>query len=280
MKYEIIEPPKTLEKFIRYFSILDYDNTSAASNQIKVFADRYPHLVFQHDNGRSAFHVNGNPLPTTFISGIKTKPYTLDINPTHTVTTVTFYPSAIKTLFGVEVFELNNELPEIRQFAASCLNDRLLNTGSHTERIKIMVDFFSKKLSATKYDPVAFTNTKLFNTINSDTTLPRLQQYLNISERQLERKFKASMGISPKLYLRTTRFERALALIRSNSFVNLSDVAYALNFTDQSHFIKDFKEFSGFTPKVFLNQRKALEESTTRLTPGDELITINHLITS
>jgi AraC-like DNA-binding protein len=280
MKYEIIEPPKALEKFIRYFSILDYNNTSVASNQIKVFADRYPHLVFQHDNGRSAFHVNGNPLPTTFISGIKTKPYTLDINPTHTVTTVTFYPSAIKALFGVEVIELNNELPEIQHFAPAHLNELLLNTASHAERIKIMVDFFSKRLSKSKHDLFAFDNAKLFHAINSETTLPSLQQHLNISERQLERKFKSSMGMSPKQYLRTTRFERALSLIRSNSFVNLSDIAYALNFTDQSHFIKDFKEFSGFTPKVFLNQRKALEESTTRLTPGDELITINHLITS
>jgi AraC-like DNA-binding protein len=75
------------------------------------------------------------------------------------------------------------------------------------------------------------------------------------------------------------RFEKALSLIRSNSFDNLSDIAYHLDFTDQSHFIKDFKEFSGFTPKVFLSQNRPLEETSTSLVPQDGVITLNHLIT-
>jgi AraC-like DNA-binding protein len=281
MKYEIIEPPKLLEKYVRYFSTLDYHNDSASPNQIKVFADRYPHLVFQHDKGRSAFHVNGNPLPTTFISGIKTKPYTCFINSTHSATTVTFHPPAIKILFGIDVHELNDELIGIQDFAIKCLDDRLLNTKTHAQRVKILVEFLCERLSASKHkDQQIVENINWCNKIRTETTLPVLQEYFKVSERQLERKFKATMGLLPKQYLRTTRFEKALALIRTNSFENLSDVAYTLNFTDQSHFIKDFKEFAGFTPKVFLKQKQVLEDTSKVLTPEDEPVTLNHLITT
>jgi AraC-like DNA-binding protein len=280
MKYEIIEPPKILKKYVRYFSTLDFHSVSSSPNHIKVFADRYPHLVFQHDNGKSAFHVNGNSLPTTFLSGIKTRPFTVDINSTHSVTTVTLYPHAIKILFGIDVFDLNNELPEIQNFAPKYLDDQLLHTENHVQRIAILTEFLSTKLLKLKQeDHPTLDDIKWFGKINVETTLPYLQKHLNISERQLERRFKAAMGLPPKQYLRTMRFEKALALVRNNNFENLSDIAYHLNFTDQSHFIKDFKEFSGYTPKTLLNQNRALEESSTLLKPDDGEITLNHLIT-
>jgi AraC-like DNA-binding protein len=279
MKYEIIEPPKILQKYVRYFSTLDYESLSDSANQIKVFADRYPHLVFQHHGGRSAFYKNGHSLPTTFISGIKTKPYTCDVHSIHSATNVTFYPHAIKALFGMDAYELNDELPEIENFAPKYLNDLLLNTEGHSKRIKILVDFLSKKLhNLESGDLLLKESMKLVSTYD-ESTLGLLGRHFKISERQLERRFKSSIGLSPKQFLRTTRFEKALRLIGESKFKNLSDIAYHLNFTDQSHFIKDFKEFSGFTPKAYLNQNKALEDSSTSLIPEDGIITLNHLIT-
>jgi len=40
-----------------------------------------------------------------------------------------------------------------------------------------------------------------------------------------------------------------MGLIKANQFERLSDLAYDLNFVDQSHFIKDIKAFSGYAPK-------------------------------
>jgi hypothetical protein len=53
MNYEIIVPPKIFPRHFKYFSTSDYCNQSNTPNQMKVFADRYPHLVFQHCDGRS-----------------------------------------------------------------------------------------------------------------------------------------------------------------------------------------------------------------------------------
>jgi AraC-like DNA-binding protein len=275
MKYEIIKPPKSLQKYVRYFSTLDYDGNSNNNNHIKVFADRYPHLVFQHQNGNSAFFKQDNPLPTTFISGVKINPYICDVSNTYSVTTVTFYPQAIKLLFGIDVSALNNELVDVHNFAPKHLTELLLSVDTHEKKIAILIDFLTKKLNNLGFeDSLIIESMKWINAINEETTIPSLQKHFKISERQLERRFKTATGLSPKQFLQSTRFEKSLKLIKENNFKNLSDIAFDLNYTDQSHFIKDFKEFSGFTPKVFLSQNKITQNTI----PDNGVITINHLL--
>lgn len=280
MKHELIKPPECLQKFVRYFSVLEYDNDSKTPNQIKVFADRYPHLVFQHCNGHSAFSVNGQPLPTTFLSGIKIAPYTCDVHYKHTAITITFYPQAIKHLFGMEVHELNDELVDIHHFSLPRLNEELLNANSTTQVISILIHFLTKRIQHFRNENLLIESILTeVNKTASEQSLPQLLRNFNISERKLERLFKASMGFTPKFYLRATRFEKALSIIRHNGYQNLSDIAFALNFTDQSHFIKDFKEFSGLTPKAYLNKNTALDFAKPSLKISNSIITINHEIT-
>jgi YesN/AraC family two-component response regulator len=52
--------------------------------------------------------------------------------------------------------------------------------------------------------------------------------------------------------MRINRFQTALDYIRQRNFESLSQAAYKHFYTDQSHYIKDFKEFTGTTPKQFL----------------------------
>jgi AraC-like DNA-binding protein len=81
-----------------------------------------------------------------------------------------------------------------------------------------------------------------------DVRLSRLLAELGVSERQLERRFVAAVGVSPKKYLRVRRFNEALRLMKSRRYSTLASIAYALSFADQSHFIRDLKEFSRVTP--------------------------------
>jgi AraC-like DNA-binding protein len=280
MNYEIIAPPKILQKYVKYFSTLDYHNDSDTPNQIKVFADRYPHLVFQHCDGNSAFSKNGDMLPIAFMSGIKTIPYTCDINYKHTVTTVTFFPLAIQQLFGISVGELNDELVDLNSFLQAELTDILLNSRTHEQRIAILVNFLSRRVLQLNHFRYEMESVMLMiGDVKNETSVAKLIKHFNFSERKLERIFKESIGLTPKFYLRTKRFERSLSLIRKNEFENLSDIAYTLDFTDQSHFIKEFKEFSGYTPKAYLKQNAVLDNSLPAINSIAGEITINHHIT-
>ena len=275
MNYRIFEPHKLLSPYVRYFSALDYQNPVGGLSKIRVFADRYPHLVFQHNNGHSAFIRDGNPLPIAFISGVKIKPYILDLD-SHSVVTVTFYPQAIKQLFGIDVHDLNNDIVDLNNFAPKALTDQLLDATGYQQRIDLLTDFLLQRIN--KIGDVDFMvneSIKLINDREIETSLWSLSKEFKISTRQFERRFKASTGLSPKLFLRAARFENALQLIKENNFENFSNIAYYLDFTDQSHFTKDFKEFSGFTPKAFLSHNQKTQD----LIRDNGIVTINHLVT-
>ncbi|MBL7882399.1 MAG: AraC family transcriptional regulator [Chryseobacterium gambrini] len=65
------------------------------------------------------------------------------------------------------------------------------------------------------------------------------------------RKFSSAIGLSPKQLSRTIRLQAALKMLLNDQFSNLVELAYENEYYDQAHFIKDFKEFTGSTPKEF-----------------------------
>lgn len=68
-----------------------------------------------------------------------------------------------------------------------------------------------------------------------------------ISERALERYFHSNIGLSPKFYSRIVRFASIFALV-NKSKIDWREIAYHAGFFDQSHFIRNFKEFAGEVP--------------------------------
>lgn len=63
------------------------------------------------------------------------------------------------------------------------------------------------------------------------------------------KRFVQTVGVTPQFYIRVRRFNESIRLMDTGQYERLSDVAHALNFHDQSHFIRDIKQFSGITPR-------------------------------
>jgi AraC-like DNA-binding protein len=99
------------------------------------------------------------------------------------------------------------------------------------------------------------------STSYGNVSLKELQQQLKISERSLERKFKQTVGIGPKLFTRISRFQASMMQLRLNKHQKLSDIAYENDYADQSHFIRVFKEFTGFSPLEFKRQSDEIVEN-------------------
>ncbi|RZK55175.1 MAG: AraC family transcriptional regulator [Pedobacter sp.] len=93
---------------------------------------------------------------------------------------------------------------------------------------------------------------KLFELIflaNGEINVKELSDQVNWSERQINRYFNHQLGISLKVYCNILRFQASLSHIKNGYLYP------QLNFTDQSHFIKEIKKLSGVSPKeLFKNQ--------------------------
>jgi transcriptional regulator GlxA family with amidase domain len=90
--------------------------------------------------------------------------------------------------------------------------------------------------------------------LQQGTNIPQILHDLNLSERSLERLFHTHVGVTPILFARICRFQTSLAILRQGRFRSLTDIAHSLGYYDQSHFIRDFKLFSGASPGRYLRQ--------------------------
>ncbi len=75
------------------------------------------------------------------------------------------------------------------------------------------------------------------------------------TQKHLIDQFKKYIGLTPKYYQRMRRFNDILQLIQKKQGLNWSDVALQCGYTDQSHFIKEFRHFSGFNPTEFIQKK-------------------------
>jgi AraC-like DNA-binding protein len=69
-----------------------------------------------------------------------------------------------------------------------------------------------------------------------------------LSFRQFERKFRERMGISPKLFVRIQRFNRALDAKEKHPALDWLTIALICGYADYQHMVKDFRQFAGTTP--------------------------------
>ena len=82
-------------------------------------------------------------------------------------------------------------------------------------------------------------------------TVEQLASGFHCSVRTLQRSFQQYVGLSPKWLIRKYRLHQALTLLEDNE-VTTTDLAARLEYTDQSHFIRDFKDMLGLTPHNYM----------------------------
>ncbi|NJL56232.1 AraC family transcriptional regulator [bacterium] len=85
---------------------------------------------------------------------------------------------------------------------------------------------------------------------------------VGVSERKLQRLFKQSCGVSPKMFSQLTRFWLTLQLLDQRA--SWSEIVMRARYHDQSHFIREFKTFTTMTPSAY-----TLYPQQLRLTDAD-----------
>ena len=81
-------------------------------------------------------------------------------------------------------------------------------------------------------------------------SLDAMATQIGLSRFYFCRLFKQSTGLTPHQYLIKCRIDRAKALLKERN-LSISDVAFEVGFSNQSHFTKHFKRLTGTTPKKF-----------------------------
>lgn len=86
--------------------------------------------------------------------------------------------------------------------------------------------------------------------LDRDLSLVEIAQVINISPTYFASLFKRATGISPHKYVVQQRVEQAKLLL-SKTDLTIADIALQVGFSNQSHLTRQFKRFTGVTPKRF-----------------------------
>jgi len=130
--------------------------------------------------------------------------------------------------------------------------ENVLSANSTQERIHLIEKFLLGQLVDSELvDNIVKSTIETILTANGQLPINELSKRNNTSRRQLARKFSSDIGLSPKQLSKTIRLQTALKKLLVKDVISLTDLAYESEYYDQAHFIKEFKEFTGLTPKEF-----------------------------
>lgn len=258
MNYRQILPDPALRSYVRYFAVLEDEDHVVGNDQLfKIITDGYPGLIFQ-ENANSFLDHQQEQLPQLFLHGIATRHSHKTARGNFHNVGVYFYEDALNTVFGVEAHELTDRHVSLDAICKTELSSLLLQAPSADLRIKIITLFLRKQVEKNAHKRSIG---NLLQSMRKDPSrsLSDIQDMLQLSERGLERLFLKHVGLSPKLFSRVCRFQSSLKILRSKNFRCLTDVAFEGWYADQSHFIREFRQFAGATPRQFL--RSAYEQA-------------------
>ncbi|HEX7157723.1 MAG TPA: AraC family transcriptional regulator, partial [Edaphobacter sp.] len=83
------------------------------------------------------------------------------------------------------------------------------------------------------------------------TTIAGLTRSIGLSARRFSGLFREQVGVSPKLYCRIQRFQKAIECLHRGEDLRWAELALACGYYDQSHFANDFRAFSGISPTTY-----------------------------
>jgi AraC family transcriptional regulator len=86
--------------------------------------------------------------------------------------------------------------------------------------------------------------------LQDELSLAELARTAKLSPNHFATAFKASTGISPHRYVIERRIDRARDLLRQDD-KTISQIAYAVGFSSQSHLTANFRRMTGLTPRKF-----------------------------
>jgi len=258
MEFRQFFPSDILKPYIRHYYI--FESNSDIEFEDTVFPSGDMEMIFNLGQGiwESSFENEFLKTPQIELWGQITKPLPIRSKGRHTMLGVKFFPHSAAVFFKDEIGMFNDQIMDLAEVMGNpvkALHMRLLETPGQTERIELIEQFLTKKLRDNERR--VFKLNKVADILTSIKQDPSEDSFGNIASRHgitaryLHKLIYQNTGLSPTSFNKISRFQFSLKLISKNQ-QPLTDIAYAAGYFDQSHFIRDFKSFTGFTPSAYL----------------------------
>lgn len=169
---------------------------------------------------------------------------------------VHFKPGGAFPFMRAEASELTNahaNLADLWGRSGVDLRERLCTASTPQQRFSIMEAALRTHLQDRASSPLQL---KTALKMIARASVRDVSRELGLSQRRFIQIFNSFVGLTPKIFCRILRFQHARVLAEKRAAPQWAELAVACGYFDQSHLIKDFKEFSGSTPKIYSVQQQ------------------------
>jgi AraC-like DNA-binding protein len=166
-----------------------------------------------------------------------------------------FLPDGAVPFLPVPITELENKavsLADLFGEAGKQLEVDVITAENTNERIQLIEAFLLSHLEEPAViDRITKNCVNIIFQAGGQLDMSSLAQQAQVNRRNMERRFTATIGMSPKQLSRIVRLQATIRMLEQQQFTSLTSLAYENGYYDQAHFIKDFKEFTGISPRSF-----------------------------
>jgi AraC-like DNA-binding protein len=257
--YTEIIPGDRLRPYVQCYYTFDSEGTGTLDDT--VFPGGATEIIFNLGDGiwqtgaaSGTTHASFETTPAVELWGKLTQPLLVRSVGANKMLGIRFRAHTAAYFLQEEVSVFNDRVSDLRALLGvpvTALHGRLLETPRLDQRIALIEDFLWSRLeTGRRLHPVPLIE-GIVRDMNDPDHIQAVARRYNISSRYLQTLFLRYTGVSPKLYQKINRFQESLRHITKDA-ESLTSVAYECGYFDQSHFIRDFKQFAGITPSAYL----------------------------
>ncbi len=272
MQVKFFPPSEALKSFV-----LMYSYASVSVEELR-------HTKFLPDNNTSlTLFLNADPEVRDYFTdnvvnhritftGQYSVPVLYTPNEDIRIVNIDFFPWGAYSVFGMEQSALHNITSDATQLFPE-LKDLLPNLKAHLDDeeycIKILEGFLLSELQkrTKSADDRIISACREITDNRVNVQVKELCKKVGMSHSGLTNYFSEMVGVTPKLFGRIARFTAVQNFLGEHPDAGWNEIVHQFDYFDQNHFIREFKQFTGASPKdrrlweaLFDPLKKAMEE--------------------
>jgi AraC-like DNA-binding protein len=262
MIYKYIKPSSILQDFVRDYLVAHFIFDKNEPVPFKPYAPKPEQGITFFPKGFVSIQdqYTGSIIqaPKVAIFGQQVSRYNFHLTQEYLMLRVHFHPGALYRLLGTPLFEFTDQYSDAAAVVnreVEDVNESLAASNDYAQMIQIIEKYLLSKIKKINKDSYLIDKVAaLMYAEPSKISLDYLANQACLSPRQFNRKFTERIGVGPKLYSRIIRFYRAYQYKEMHPGTDWLTIAVLFDYSDYQHLVKDFKEFAGVTPAIWVNE--------------------------
>jgi AraC-like DNA-binding protein len=240
-------PSADLEPYVEHYWSVAWDLCGMAPERAETLPHPSVHLIFESNVGGR-------------VTGVARGKFSTILEGKGSVFAAKFTPGGFHAFAGVPIARFTGttvRVPDLFGADGDALERAVLQARSDASRIRIIEKFLRTR--GPKPDETAVRIARIVYAIASDRQIVKVDDLViryGTTTRTLQRLFAKYVGVSPKWVIQRYRLHEAAERLAAGAGVSQSALALELGYSDQAHFVRDFRALVGTSPAAYARKAR------------------------